>query len=246
MKVRSLNADGLELFHQELIEIKERTRSELSRALLDDPALSSEISRYDCTPTTFKSRWDVAQQMDTLITEGALSDFWREAGFWGWLTVFHFNEICPLADDGSRPDLKTSTGVMRYFPQMTEWRRYYRHLLAGPWMIYRAHLEDPRLAMPLLATAVDSPGEAVEQLASRQEFVTSPTIMGAFYRLYYNPKTHKLRKGTSRKKNGGARRFVTVLQQFDVTYDLYSLSSERLIELLPGEFDEFKFHQLGS
>jgi hypothetical protein len=240
MTIRRLNDHGLERFYRELLEIKDRAREDLSPELVTDPELTSVISLTECVPRKFKSRWDVAGYLDDLILQGKLDDYARDAGFWAWLTVFHFDEICPKAADGSRPDLKSSTGVMRYYPQMTEWKRYYRHLLAGPWMIYRAHTEDPRRAMPLLATDVSSPGEAVEQIASRQEFVTSATIMEVVYRLYYDPKTTKLRRGSGRKERGGTRRFVTVLQQFDMTYDLYSLAPDRLLQLLPKEFDEFR------
>jgi len=238
--IRRLNEAGLERFLTELLEIKDRGRDDLSPELMASPDYSMVISTRECHPVSFRSRWELAGFLDNVIEQAKLQDYVRDPGFWGWLTVLLFDEICPKAADGSRPDLKSGTGVMRYYPQMTEWRRYYRHLLAGPWMIYQAHLDNPRCAMPLLATTVSSPGEAVEQIASRQEFVTSTTVMECVYRLYYNPKTAKLKRGAGRKDRGGVRRFVTILQQFDVTYDLYSMNPSRLMEMLPREFEEFK------
>jgi len=36
------------------------------------------------------------------------------------------------------------------------------------------------------------------------------------------------------------RRFVDVLQQLDVNYDLYSMSAEAIVGLLPDEFDKWR------
>ena len=94
--------------------------------------------------------------------------------------------------------------------------------------------------MAVLATRVESPGEVVEQLASRQDFVRSPGIMAAATTLYFDPDTASLRKGAAGKDTAGSsRRFVPFVQQLDLTYDLYTLSKERFLEMLPAEYDRF-------
>jgi hypothetical protein len=39
---------------------------------------------------------------------------------------------------------------------------------------------------------------------------------------------------------GCARRLADVLKQFDVTWDLYAMTTDGLLGLLPGEFDRFR------
>lgn len=40
---------------------------------------------------------------------------------------------------------------------------------------------------------------------------------------------------------GSIRRFVRVLQQLDVNYDIYGMSGADILSLLPSEFDQWKF-----
>ena len=82
----------------------------------------------------------------------------------------------------------------------------------------------------------------VEQLASRQEFATNRSVMGAVTRLYYDQINATIKKGaleTNKNKPGSLRRFIDLMRQFDVTYDLYSLSTDGVIEILPKEFNKF-------
>jgi hypothetical protein len=44
----------------------------------------------------------------------------------------------------------------------------------------------------------------------------------------------------NRTAPGSLYRFVDVIQQLDVTYDLYSISGPEIISLLPGEFNHWK------
>jgi hypothetical protein len=76
----------------------------------------------------------------------------------------------------------------------------------------------------------------VEQLASRQQIVTNPAIMRTATNYFVDPATGQQRRSANRKGAGGARRFVDVLNQFDVTWDLSSLSADGLRAMLPPEF----------
>ncbi len=79
----------------------------------------------------------------------------------------------------------------------------------------------------------------MEQLASRQSIITNDTIMEVASRLYIDA-SKKQKKGAASKKNGSVRRFTEIINQFDLTWDLYGMSPERLMELLPKEFDKFR------
>src|SRR5262249_16830000 len=114
------------------------------------------------------------------------------------------------------------------------------HLLAGPYRIYRAHRDNPQRALVLLCGPLDRPGDIVEQFASRQELVTNPTVIESATRLYVDPATNRPRRGAGGKSAGSARRLADVLEQFDVTWDLYTLTPDGLLTLLPHEFDRFR------
>jgi hypothetical protein len=70
----------------------------------------------------------------------------------------------------------------RHIPDATNFLRYYRHLLAGPWRTYRTHRDDPGRARVVLCQPLHTPGDLVEQLASRQELVTNRRLPRRRYR----------------------------------------------------------------
>ena len=110
--------------------------------------------------------------------------------------------------------------------------------MAGPYGIYRAHRDHPERALALLCQHPGRPGELVEQLASRQQVVTNSAIVGTATRLFVDSGTRKLRKNSGGKGKGSPRRLVAVLDQFDVTWDLSSLTELELADMLPEEFKQ--------
>ena len=98
--------------------------------------------------------------------------------------------------------------------------------------------------MSLLASPPHSPGDVVEQLASRQEYVTNNTVMQVATILYVSPEG-RIKAGAAGGGRGGGRpgnvrRFVDFLNQLDLTWDLYGLEVDTLLDMLPSEFDRFR------
>src|SRR5262249_11852361 len=156
----------------------------------------------------------------------------RDTGLWAWLALFYFEQLCPKTAHGQRKPGE----LARWIPEVTNYQRYYRHLLAGPYRIYRAHRDNPQRAMALLCNPLDRPGDIVEQLASRQEIVTNRAIVESATRLYMDAATARPRRGAGGKGAGSARRLADVLNQFDITWDFYAMDSVNLLSLLPKEF----------
>ena len=128
----------------------------------------------------------------------------------------------------------------RWIPETTTSWRYYRHLLAGPYRIYSAHRGDPSRAILVLCGPLGKPGDIVEQLASRLEYITNPSILEAAATLYFDHGRRKPKSGAaSRNGKGTIRRFIDVIGQFDVTWDLYSLNPGSILKMLPSEFFRF-------
>lgn len=81
--------------------------------------------------------------------------------------------------------------------------------------------------------------ELEAQIAAYQELVTNPSVVELTTRLYYDPKTATTKAGAGGKGPGSPRRLVTVLNQFDLTWDLYAATADELVKLLSGEFKRF-------
>ncbi len=94
----------------------------------------------------------------------------------------------------------------------------------------------------MLCQHPSKPGDFVEQLASRQERITNPPIIVAANQLYYDDATAKPKVGAAPNwpKSGTLRRYITLLDQLDLTYDLYSMTTEEILEVLPGEFANYR------
>ncbi len=91
----------------------------------------------------------------------------------------------------------------------------------------------------MLAGPLNQPGDIAEQLASRQEIVTNKAAMALATTLYINSATQRAKKGAAGRGPGSARRFADVLNQFDLTWDLYSMKMDTMLKMLPNEFSRF-------
>jgi hypothetical protein len=80
----------------------------------------------------------------------------------------------------------------------------------------------------------------VEQLASRQELVANPAVMEVASILYVDRVLQRPKRGAQSKAGGAARRLPIVLDQFDLTWDLYAARSAELLDILLKEFDRFR------
>jgi hypothetical protein len=185
---------------------------------------------------TFGSRLEAAKYLDEQFSTAELTDVERDVGLWSWLALFYFDELCPADSSGARRPGERA----RYIPEAANFQRYYRHLLAGPYRIFRAHRRAPEKALAVLCQPLNRPGDLVEQLASRQELVTNSAIMEVATVLYVDAATGKPKRGSQTKTVGAVRRLADVLSQFDVTWDLYSTQLGELLGILPAEFNRFR------
>jgi hypothetical protein len=238
MQLRRFNQRGIEAFESALDRIGTGEDAGIA-PLLSDPELTEVLSSrslVDIAP--FANRYEAARYLHEVLQpiEKAVGDIERDKGLWAWLGAAWLDVLAPKDESGRR---KLGARA-RWVPAVDDYKSYYRHLLAGPYRIYRAHQDDPSRVMAVLATAVEQPGDVVEQLASRQEIITSPSLMTAITTLYYRPTTKRLKTGAAGKGGGSARRLVDVIQQFDLTWDVYGMRPTEFLDLLPSEFDRFK------
>ena len=72
--------------------------------------------------------------------------------------------------------------------------------------------------------------------------VTNPGVIEAVNLLYFHEREKRPKPAALSKKQkpGTFFRFIDVIQQLDLTYDLYSMTGGEVLELLPREFDRWR------
>ena len=234
MALRRFNPNGIRAFKGFLARVRSGVASSPPSDLAQTDSLSAVVAEeLRVPPWNFPNRFTLGQALCTLFDEPKLRDCRRDTGVWTWLAAAYFNELCPETEGIRRPG-----ETARWIPEEDDFRKYYRHLLAGPEGIYRAHRRHPEVAMAVLAQPAHRPGDVAEQLSARQERISNPTVMAVASRLYVKKKA--IRRGAAGRGPGSARRFAAVLNQLDLTWDLYDLEPDGLLQLLPAEFDAFR------
>ena len=234
MQARRLTEDGIDRFEDFLQRLKENPTPRLPSHALTDDRLSEAIDlKLEVEPLQAQTRMEVAEQVFRLLRRDP-ETLRIDKGFWCWLSLFWFNELCPVVHGQRVPGDR-----FRWIAELDNTHRAWRHLLAGPYQIYRAHRDDPERALALLCGTIHQRSDLLAQIASRPSLVTCKAVVGGATQLYYNSETDRIRRGVSGKGPGSARRFADVLSQLDLTWDLHSLTTEELLALLPDEFDRF-------
>jgi hypothetical protein len=233
MTIRSLTDNGMRVFRESLAAIREGTLTALPDELVNG-ALSSPVEAAGAVETVvFQSKLECATYLKAALenVDRAVVDL--NVGMWAWLAVFYF-DLLIKRDESGQIDLRDDA---LYFPMLHS-RREYRHLIRGPYKVFDIHGEEARL---LLKKPLNVWSDVEEQLVGVQELLRMPGAMRAADRLYFDEARNQAKKGiTNRKKDGNIRRFGAVIQQFDLTYDLYSMNGDELLELLPREFNGFR------
>jgi hypothetical protein len=233
MELSRFNPVGLRLFQEFIDSCTSDAPQPYPESALTDVQYSEIVSSdIDLESRSFASRFELAAYLDTQFEPVGFRPARNDPGLWAWLACLFFKEICPKWPDGSwKPG-----SIPRWIPRSSDFRRYYRHLVAGPYLIYRAHRDRPTRALAALCQRPGSPGDLVEQLASRQQIITNRTIMQVATDLFVDAQAGKQKRSANSKGPGGPRRLIDVLAQFDVTWDLSMMSPEDLRARLPKEF----------
>jgi len=186
----------------------------------------------------FNSKQELAEYLQNCFT-GA--DLKREGvlpqnGMWTWLAYIWFDQFAPITNPATpERDIKEDA---KYICS-SHYRDYYRHLVSGPYIIYSLHGADN--SNIFLYSRVNEHNDFIEQFASRQFIISHKNIVEAIRRLYFDCQSGQPKRGAqSRTRRGNIRRFVSVIQQFELTYDIYTMSADGILNLLPPEFNGWK------
>lgn len=238
-EIRRFTASGLAAARDCLNRLRQGEHTNVAELLVSRQHTILMASDLEYEVREFEDRQEAAEYFYNLLgqLESGQSDLELDDGLWTWL-AFKWLDILAPADpeNGLRAIMQTE----RYVLRPSDYQTYYRHYLSGPYRIYKAHRDDLASVRAVLATPVTSPGEVVEQIASKQDIISNSTLMKVVTKLYVDAATNRLKRGSGGRAGGSPRRLSDVLYQFDQTWDTAAMNADEVLQLLPEEFERFK------
>lgn len=234
--IRILSDRGKERFIDYIEKIKTGSDEAPPIIQLSKEPWSSELSPViEIDELSSITRLELGEYLAKLFESSGLNrkELVENTGMWSWLALFWFDRICPKDDSSSRKVRAITT-----YACSSEWRNYYRHLIAASWDIYFMYQELSRL---FLWCKLHIHNDFMEQMASRQDIITNKAVIETVDRLYWDTKTKRPKiNATNRKIAGNIRRLISLVYQLELTYDLRTMSTDDIIKLLPSEFDSWE------
>jgi hypothetical protein len=236
-KLKVFTDEGINKFRDFLVELKnnpEVIKPDLSASQYSEnfqPEILVDESRI------FLSRMELAEYLNQILLDAGVKGktVISNDKLWTWLTYLWFDQICPKYDN-----VRKIRELVRYICS-TDWRKYYRHYVASSFRIYNALGREKSLLF--LNRLVDDHGDYNEQLASRQEIISSPNLIEVAHVLYWNSKENRPKRGGSdRKKPGNLRRLIKLFGQIELTYDIFSMKASEIVKTLPKEFEYWQLN----
>jgi len=185
----------------------------------------------------FTTRYELGAYLDERLPGGVNAVDVSKVEMWSWLSAVYLKQICEPRKNSSSRKLWSA---YRYIPEASLKRRYYRHLLFMSVWLHR-QLGDASAKL-FLSTELYKMGEAIEKIYTREKDVTTiPSLMNACLLMYYDEDKKRLRAKATGNGPGSAIRLASVVaKQLSVNFDLFTMTAEQLIELLPPEFNRWK------
>ncbi len=231
--IRKLNEDGLEAFDTYLSDLRNGKKLNTPVHLLTDPRYSAALEEdLEIDQKVFSTRFAMGEYLVSVFQGVNMQPFLGDRGFWTWIALYWFDQLCPSLADGSRKPSRVYNYILS-----PNYNHRPRHAVRTTWFLVNSYGDTSRF---LLSKKPSERGELIEQLAARQHLFNCRGVIEAASRLYYDPERKTFKRGsTSTTRKGNIRRYISYLQQLDLTYDLYSMEKEVILDMLPKEYERF-------
>ena len=187
-----------------------------------------DLSRINLT-----TRGDAADYLDDKLAplRHRISD---DAGFWSWIGMYYFAQTAPRDRNGVLKLSPLDEAFVVHSGETRSYQRRYRHYLWSAWRLQQAH---GKSASFLLDEPLNSFGDIADRVFSSSRIFNSTGVVELILRLYTERGRQKPRFGRSQ---GGLRHLIRVLEQLERTYDVYGMTPDALMNILPPDFDRWK------
>lgn len=237
VRLRRLTASGIAAFRGYLAGLRSGSGETPPYQMLEEDDYA--VPAYDeivVEERLFSSRLDFAKYAQGIFSKIEPDELLNDTGVWAWLSLYYFEQVCPLRSDG----LRSPGRDYRHIPE-PGFRYGHRHLLSGAHLVYTIYGLGDYPGVFLLYSALSNESQIYHQIVSRQNLAANRVVVEAAGRLYFDKKTRRPKKGAFQTNRPGAlHRFVALIQQLDLNYDLYSMEPFEILDLLPAEFDRWK------
>ena len=150
--------------------------------------------------------------------------------FWSWLGMFHFEDTVRIVDGAVRLSPLDEMFVIDRSDKQNL-RGIHRHCLRAAWQLREVHGED---AAFLLDQRPWARGDIADRIFQSQRIFNSAGIVPLILGLYTDGGRQK--RGFQ-SRAGGLRHLLRVLDQLERTYDVYGMTPEAVVRILPSEFE---------
>lgn len=233
--IRIFNEDGLNEFERIINEIRNGNMNMVPEDLIYGSNFTELLDpEVNVENVDFKNKNELIPYLTDRLALRTNKHLYFDKGMWTWLAAFFFDNICPADGHGKR---KVNESALYLLRDPKNYTKYYRHLLAYPCRIY-AELGDS--SKIFLIGTFQKRGEITEQFGAYQKIALNKGILDAANQLYWDEVKENLKRGAASKGAGSARRLVRIIRQYQMTYDLNSMSGKEIVGLLPQEFAKWK------
>lgn len=158
---------------------------------------------------------------------------------WSWLGMFYLERMAQA------PTLRTSEYPEPAYlidPKSHDSRYRSHHRLLMAYEVWTQWGEDAWLLLDEPANAM---GQFTARIVHSPEIFRSKGVVRLMHTLYADRSAGKLRRGALGESRatappGSLPRLIDVLNQLSMTYDVYGMTEDQLLPLLPPEFDLFR------
>ena len=242
LPVHALTDEGIRAAQNYITALRDGLPIPFPDRLLTDPQYATPVKpRVHVEQRSFETRYDAGLYLFRILHSIDPTQVIGNARLWSWLGMFYFESIVKKDADGT-PILGSNRPRTYIIDPEGKVGRTHHHRLVLAYETYLWHREH---AWFMLGEPVNSLSTFTSRLSGKQEAFRSEGVIDLAHRLYADRRTRKLKQGNyghnrATAPPGSLPRLLDVLDQLYMTYDVYGMTAEQILPLLPPEFDRFK------
>lgn len=220
-----------------------RTRERDLAELLSDPVNATPVYpevRIQRCP--FASRREVGAYLQPLLEPLGTRRIAGNRALWSWLGMFYIDQAVVMDYLGNPKPSATDAAYILDMENVSDTTGYRHRLMAA----YETYVRHGEKAWCMLEQPLQRMEHFTALLYGSPMLFNSVGVVELAHLLYADKAIRSYKPGivgAGRRGNhapGGLSRLISVLNQLYMTYDVYGMTAQQLLELLPPEFDRWK------